>query len=62
MSIGSIHATSGALPENAAMDATQPRPDQPRRGTISPAQPTPAQKIAYLQGYEEATQSGEGRS
>lgn len=31
-------------------------PDQPRRGTISPAQ-----KVAYLQGYEQAIQSGEGR-
>lgn len=56
MSIASIHSASGAIPENGTMDSTQPRPDQPRRRTISPAQ-----KIAYLQGYEEAIQSGQGR-
>ncbi len=56
MSIASIHSTSGTIPENGTMDATQPRPDQPRRRTISPAQ-----KVAYLQGYEQAIQSGEGR-
>jgi len=38
------------------MDSTQPRPDQPRRRTI-----TPAQKLAYLHGYEHAIQSGDGR-
>lgn len=38
------------------MESTQPRQDQPRRRTI-----TPAQKLAYLHGYEQAIQNGEGR-
>ncbi|GGL89139.1 transposase-like protein [Glutamicibacter protophormiae] len=56
MSIASIHPATGTMPENGTMDSTQPRPDQPRRRTI-----TPAQKLAYLQGYEHAIQTGEGR-
>ena len=44
MSIASIPATSGTMPENGTMDSTQPRPEQPQRRTI-----TPAQKLAYLQ-------------
>lgn len=38
------------------MDSS-PRPDQPRRRTISPAQ-----KLAYLEGYDLAIQTGEGGS
>ncbi|GGL77780.1 hypothetical protein JOF39_000693 [Glutamicibacter protophormiae] len=56
MSIASIHPATGTMPENGTMDSTQPRPDQPRRRTI-----TAAQKLAYLQGYEHAIQTGEGR-
>lgn len=56
MSIASIHPTTSTVPENGTMDSTQPRPDQPRRRSISPVQ-----KIAYLKGYEQAIQSGQGR-
>ena len=56
MSIASIPATSSPMPENGSMDSTQPRPEQPQRRTI-----TPAQKLAYLHGYEQAIQTGEGR-
>ncbi|MBM7768258.1 hypothetical protein JOE62_001678 [Glutamicibacter nicotianae] len=56
MSIASIHPSTSTVTENGTMDSTQPRPDQPRRRTIAPAQ-----KLAYLQGYEHAIQSGEGR-
>lgn len=56
MSIASIHPSASTMPENGTMDSTQPRPDQPRRRTIAPAQ-----KLAYLQGYEHAIQSGQGR-
>jgi len=56
MSLASIQPATGSMTENGTMDSTQPRPDQPRRRTISPAQ-----KVAYLQGYEQAIQSGEGR-
>lgn len=56
MSIASIHPSASTMPENGTMDSTVPRPDQPRRRTIALAQ-----KLAYLQGYENAIQSGEGR-
>lgn len=56
MSIASIPATNSPMPENGTMDSTQPRPEQPQRRTI-----TPAQKLAYLRGYEQAIQTGEGR-
>ena len=56
MSIASIHPSASTMPENGTMDSTQPGPDQPRRRTI-----TPAQKLAYLHGYEQAIQTGEGR-
>jgi len=56
MSIASIPSTSSPMPENGTRDSTQPRPDQPQRRTI-----TPAQKLAYLHGYEQAIQTGEGR-
>lgn len=56
MSIDSIHPTPGNMPENGTMDSTDPRPEQPRRRSISPAQ-----KLAYLDGYEQAIQTGEGR-
>lgn len=57
MNVASIHPATGPMTENETMESTQPRPEQPRRRTI-----TPAQKLDYLQGYERAIQSGEGRS
>ncbi|MGO2778905.1 IS3-like element ISAar44 family transposase [Glutamicibacter arilaitensis] len=56
MSIDSIHPTPGNMPENGTMDSIDSRPEQPRRRSISPAQ-----KLAYLDGYEQAIQTGEGR-
>ena len=38
------------------MDSPEPRPGQPKRRTISPAQ-----KLAYIEAYEQAIQNGEGR-
>lgn len=56
MSIASIPATDSPMPENGTMDSTQPRPDQPQRRTIAPAQ-----KLAYLHGGEQAIQTvGQG--
>lgn len=49
MSNAPIHPSASTMPENGTMDSTQPRPDQPRSRTI-----TPARKLAHLQGYENA--------
>lgn len=50
----SIPAEESDISENRSMDSS-PRPEPPRRRTISPAQ-----KLAYLQGYEQAIQTNEG--
>lgn len=54
MSTTNLHHPAGSLPENRTMDSSV-RPDQPKRRTINPAQ-----KLAYLNGYEQAIEHGEG--